>query len=247
MAKQVREIDGALAAVNALLDGPYRLAWVDFAAARSAKRNARYMKPEMMDRLAANIARDGQLASLPLCWCNSEGRYETMSGHHRIQAAIDAGVDSGLVLYTDSELSQEERLAIQLSHNALSGSDDVQVLLEMVRDIQTPQILEYAAADLIELPDRNPVKLLAMTEAKLVLRPITFYLTDPEAQTFDEFVEAYNQAPMREDSLGYLVHKDVWDEFMEIMAEMAGRHGLKSANAALSEVVELIRVELASG
>ena len=46
--------------------------------------NARAMSPQMFERLAATIERDGRLESLPLMALNAEGKIEIISGHHRL-------------------------------------------------------------------------------------------------------------------------------------------------------------------
>ena len=53
--------------------------------------NARIMKNEMQDQLTANIAKRGQLESLPLL-VNVDGVIEIISGHHRIKSARAAGL-----------------------------------------------------------------------------------------------------------------------------------------------------------
>jgi hypothetical protein len=45
-------------------------------------------------------------------------------GNHRVRAAIKAGIDESDVIDILTEISEERRLAIQLSQNAISGKDD---------------------------------------------------------------------------------------------------------------------------
>jgi malonyl CoA-acyl carrier protein transacylase len=54
-----------------------------------------------------------------------------LSGHHRVDAAKAAGEEWLLILFTDRELSRQEQIAIQLSHNAISGEDEPTVLREL--------------------------------------------------------------------------------------------------------------------
>ena len=57
------------------------------------KLNARYMRHEEYQRLVANIKRDGQLTSAPFA-CKDGDKYLVLSGNHRTQAAIAAGLKS---------------------------------------------------------------------------------------------------------------------------------------------------------
>ena len=54
--------------------------------------NAQYMEPEQYQRLVGNVRQDGCLMSVPLLYRTPEGTYRCVSGNHRTQAAIDAGL-----------------------------------------------------------------------------------------------------------------------------------------------------------
>lgn len=56
--------------------------------------NARFMRHEEFQRLVANVKQDGQLTSAPFAARNPDGTYEVLSGNHRVQAAIAAGLES---------------------------------------------------------------------------------------------------------------------------------------------------------
>jgi hypothetical protein len=93
---------------------------------RLLKKNARYMAEPEFNRLVENLRRDGTLTSLPLVY-----RDEVLSGNHRVQAAGKAGIDEADVIEITSELTKDQRDAIQLSHNALTGKDDPNILREI--------------------------------------------------------------------------------------------------------------------
>src|ERR1039458_3962134 len=83
------------------------------------EKNARYMTPQEFSQLVANIKQDGKLMGVPVVY-----RGEVLSGNHRVRAAIKAGIDEADVLDVLTELTEERRLAIQLSQNAINGKDD---------------------------------------------------------------------------------------------------------------------------
>ena len=87
------------------------------------EKNARYMTPQEFALLVDNIKRDGKLTSTPVVY-----RGEVLSGNHRVRAAIKAGIEEADVIDILSELSEERRLAIQLSQNAINGKDDETLL-----------------------------------------------------------------------------------------------------------------------
>ena len=93
-------------------------------------KNARYMAEPEFNRLVENLTRDGVLTSLPLVY-----RGEVLSGNHRVQAAIKAGIKEADVIEIETELSEEQQRAIQLSHNALTGKDDPNILREIYESL----------------------------------------------------------------------------------------------------------------
>lgn len=101
-------------------------------------RNAQVMPPEMMDRLTATIKRDKRLESFPFV-VKRDGKkgliFEVISGHHRARAARMAGVDEIMVIADTSDLNRSQVVAKQLAHNALAGSPDPAVVIEMFEEI----------------------------------------------------------------------------------------------------------------
>lgn len=49
---------------------------------------------------------------------------EVLSGNHRVQASVEAGIERILVMIIEEDLTRSQAVAIQLSHNALVGEDD---------------------------------------------------------------------------------------------------------------------------
>lgn len=84
------------------------------------------MTAAQFNQLVENLRRDGVLTSTPLIY-----RDEILSGNHRAMAAIKAGIEEADCLEIVSELTEQQRVAIQLSHNAIVGQDDVNVLSQL--------------------------------------------------------------------------------------------------------------------
>ncbi|WP_330983627.1 MULTISPECIES: ParB N-terminal domain-containing protein [Enterobacterales] len=103
------------------------------------EKNAHYMEPAEFDLLVANIRRDGELTSLPVVY-----RGTVLSGNHRREAAMKAGLVEAFIIDIISELTEDEQLAIQLSHNAIKGKDDSNILLELYASIQSLDLKIYS-------------------------------------------------------------------------------------------------------
>lgn len=106
--------------------------------------NARYMKPEEYQKLVANIKKDKQLTSVPFCFYNENNQIEVLSGNHRIMASIDAGLDEIEVMLCKDKLTKDQALAIQLSHNSISGQDDEELLRKLYGELKSLEFKEYS-------------------------------------------------------------------------------------------------------
>ena len=105
-------------------------------------RNARVMDKEVYDQLMDNIGQHKSLESLPFGYVKADRGGENklffiISGHHRLRAARSAQIPVVYVLATERELSNDEIISKQLSHNALSGYDDSQMLKALYDDIKS--------------------------------------------------------------------------------------------------------------
>ena len=112
--------------------------------------NARNMTGEQFQRLVRNLKHDGVLTSVPLVY-----RDRIISGHHRVAAAVEAGIEEATIMEIVTELPPEHLTAIQLSHNSLTGQDDPNVLLDMLASLG-PIMQDYAS---VPPPDFEQIKL----------------------------------------------------------------------------------------
>lgn len=168
-----------------LKNHPYKLALVDVRDLEFLEKNARYMTNEMFRNLVDNIKRDGGLSSVPLCW-KHDGKYRVLSGNHRCMAAIEAGLQEVLVLFTDRELSKQEQIAIELSHNAIDGKDDMAILKELWDEIDDVSLKYYAGLDDKMLEEMEKAALTALSEVKLDYRSLTFLFLPHEVDALEE-------------------------------------------------------------
>ncbi|RLC43118.1 MAG: chromosome partitioning protein ParB, partial [Candidatus Coatesbacteria bacterium] len=97
--------------------------------------NPNTMPKTMFDQLTINIKKRGTLESLPFC-AEVNGKYEIISGHHRIRAARAAGMDEVYILLDTSGLSRDEIIAKQLAHNNINGTVDPDLTLRLFEQIK---------------------------------------------------------------------------------------------------------------
>lgn len=88
------------------------MARVDPSSLREQDLNARTMPREKFNQLVENVKRRGQLEELPYC-AETEKGIEIVSGHHRVRAAKNAGLETIPVLLDRSGLSHRVRDVIK--------------------------------------------------------------------------------------------------------------------------------------
>lgn len=96
--------------------------------------NARSMKTEMFSRLTANIRDDQRLESFPFI-AQTERGFEIVSGHHRVRAAIDAGLTEIYCIVDVTNLNRDAIASKQLAHNAISGEDNDELIKRIFNSI----------------------------------------------------------------------------------------------------------------
>jgi|ADurb_Cas_03_Slu_FD_contig_111_237824_length_3313_multi_3_in_0_out_0_4 ParB-like chromosome segregation protein Spo0J len=172
--EQVDELNGRLK------DQPYKLALVPIGDLVLLEKNARYMTQDTFGQLVSNIKRDGGLSSVPLCM-KEGGKYRVLSGNHRVQAAKVAGLTEVLVMYTDRPLNRQEQIAIQLSHNALVGQDDMAILKDLYEELESVDLKQYAGLDDKALKSLESLNLAGLVPERLEFRTVQFLFLPTEA------------------------------------------------------------------
>ena len=138
------------------------IASVDVKMLREQDKNAHLMKPEMFRQLSENIKKRGGLESIPFCALVGK-RIEIVSGHHRIRAAKEAGIERIYVMIDTSGLTRSQIVAKQLAHNALNGFDDKATLRELALMIEEvdDMIESYIGKDILKQPEEELEKLIS--------------------------------------------------------------------------------------
>lgn len=200
--------------------------------------NARYMKHEEFARLVENIRRDGRLTSAPFCCREKDGGYKVLSGNHRTRAAIEAGIEKITCLATDDDLSEDQRIAIQLSHNAISGHDDLgtlKILYEQVLDIE---MKKYSGLDDKTLELLQQVDSVRMAEANLrfLTLSVVFLPDEIEAaqKTLDDAIGSAKGADVK-----WLARMAEYDKWLDSIEAAGSSQGIKNNATALKIVFDI--------
>lgn len=220
-----------------LINHPYKLALVNVSELEFLEKNARYMTNEMFRNLVDNIKRDGGLSSVPLCWKHDD-KYRVLSGNHRCRAAIEAGLEEVLVLFTDRDLSKQEQIAIELSHNAIDGKDDMAILKELWDEIDDVSLKYYAGLDDKVLEEMEKAALASLSEVKLDYRSLTFLFLPHEVDMLDEAFAHAVECGGIQDTV-YINRIDDFKRLLDSQAKVQAAYDVKNSATSLMLILDV--------
>jgi hypothetical protein len=203
--------------------------------------NARVMSNEKFDRLAENIKKDGVLESLPLCHlkANEAGNREffLISGHHRTRAARKAGVLNIHVLVYEREMSRDEVISKQLSHNSLNGYDDKETLGVLYNEIK--DLTFKIATGISDLDITIDSKGVQIDDIKVELNyEMLNILFLPKQMEYLEKIFAL----IEPEATVYLADKADFDKFAEQARTIAKRDNIINMSAIVARMLEIVEL-----
>lgn len=232
MVQEAQQIDE----LNQRLGGHIKLAIVPIQELQFLEKNARFMKNEQFQNLVENIRKDGQLSQLPYCYKQEDGKYKVLSGNHRSKAAIAAGMTEIPVLYTERELSKDEQIAIQLSHNAISGEDDPVILQELYNEIDDLNLKYYAGLDDKLLEQLDNVQIAGIGEAQLDYTSVSFLFLPEER---DRMVEVLSEAVEEMNDETVLARFSEYDRVLLAQSKVQSSYDVHNGATSLMLILDI--------
>jgi ParB-like chromosome segregation protein Spo0J len=194
--------------------------------------NARFMTHEQFDGLVRNIKRDGCMTTMPFCWKNDAGAWEVLSGNHRVQAAIAAGLTKAPVLVTEDRLSKDRRRAIQLSHNAITGQDDPALLARLYSEIGDVDLRGYTGLDDDVLGLLPELEVPSISEMNLDTRVLQFVFMPHEVDdVLAQLDAAMDVAPHADETL--IGDRKEYERLLGAIEEVEKRADVRNRASAL--------------
>ena len=172
---------------------------VDINLIDEAEMNANEMSGEDFATLVENIGKSG-LSSVPCCYKKDNGRYVMISGHHRLRACKKNHFKKlGILWCHESELSNDEIIAIQLSHNSLHGEDNQSILKKLFEQIKSIDYKKFAHINIDEVApiSTDGISIFALKENfvfTIILYPNSF-------ENLDELYGDIREQARKSDSL----------------------------------------------
>lgn len=227
--------------------GKYRLGLFELKELELAPKNARFMPSEVFGALTANIKKDGALGSMPLLVRRGD-KMRVVSGNHRVRAAMSAGLTQALCFYVGDEVTRDEELAMQLSHNAIEGQDDPSVLRELWDEIASVEAKLYSGLDDVKLDALAKVGLDSIAEAQLEFKMVTFLLLPEEAERVEALFDRGLELS-KADTL-YVARLAEFSRLIDALTKARAAHGVRNASVGLMAVLDIFErhlVDLSEG
>ena len=209
---------------------------VDISLIDEAELNANEMTGEDFATLCENIGKSG-MSSVPCCYKKENGRFVMISGHHRLRACKKNHFKKMGILYcNENELSQDEIIAIQLSHNSLHGQDNTSILKKLFEQIKSIDYKKFAHINIDEIKpiSTEGLSIYALKENfvfSIILYPDSF-------QNLDELFGDIREQAKKSDAL---ILADQSNEMllMKLQQEIGKQYDIKSPAITFAKLLEL--------
>ena len=219
---------------------PYKIDLVSPGSLQTAKKNARYMNNGMFKTLVHNIRQDKNLSSVPFCIKDEDGKYRVISGNHRVQAAVQAEVEHILILYCDNEIPRKKELAIQLSHNAISGQDDLVILKSLWDEIDAVNLKKYVGFDDNFIEKLEAIEFTAIKESPVEYKQVIFLFLPEEIDQLDQWLADF--AALYEDDPVYIAKRKDYEIFFKMIAKSKKINRIMNNTVALFTALESVKL-----
>jgi len=215
---------------------------VDINLIDEAELNANEMTGEDFAALVDNIGKSG-LSSVPCCYKKSNGRYGMISGHHRLRACKKLHYAKIGILWCDeSELSKDEIIAIQLSHNSLHGQDNQSILKKLFEQIQSIDFKKFAHINIDEVSpiSTDGISIFALKENfvfTIILYPNSF-------ENLDELYGDIREQAKKSDALILADQENNEMLLLKLQQEIGNQYNIKSPSITFAKLLQLAKERL---
>lgn len=206
--------------------------------------NAHVMAPRVFERLVENIRQRGQLESTVYCAQPAgEGPIGIVSGHHRARAARAAGLTEIPAIVDEAPMTRSQVVAKQLAHNALVGTDDPDVLKQLVGFIESADDLLASGLPEDVLPNADDEKFdLFMPRVDFDWQTISFAALPHQVENMRDLCDRLKD---RHDLVLTTVPEQ-FDAFVKAAADFGRLKEVRSGGTVVAMLADIARAELAA-
>jgi len=161
--------------------------------------------------------------------------FHIISGHHRVRAARKAMILNIPCLVIEREMSTDEIVSKQLSHNSLTGFDDKQVLKALYDEIQNIDF--KIASGLTDQEINFDLDAVSIDDIKLNLdyELINILFLAKHTEKFEEVINSL--AP---EAKIYLADKEDFNRFAETVRKVSARDNIKNVGTIMVRMMDIV-------
>ncbi len=211
---------------------------------RLLETNARYMKHEEFNRLVENIRKDGKLTSTPFLCKEPDGVFLCLSGNHRTRASIEAGLEKIICLATDEPLTEEQKIAIQLSHNAIAGQDDPATLKALYEKILDTELKKYSGLDDKTLELLDKFSAISISEANLQFQTLSMVFLPDELECAQKVIGEALERVKTADAV-WLARMAQYDDWLDTQEVVASAYNVKNVATTVDLMLRVLARNMA--
>lgn len=208
--------------------------------------NANKMSDAAFNRLVENIRISGGLSSAIGCYRRKEdGKFVIFSGNHRKRAAEQLRILEVPVIYADEEeLTNDEIIALQLSHNSLHGDDDKSILARLFAEIKQVDFKEFANITIDEVKPIDTKGVSFSVDSEHYTVSLIFYRKDYEL--LQELLGVIGDATQKSDLVVLADSDQNEDEYWHLSKEVRDKYNILSTNTTFAKILELAKKQMDS-
>lgn len=208
------------------------------------EKNAHFMNRGEFDQLTENIKKDGELTSVPVVVKQENDRYRVISGNHRVKAAKIAGLTSISVMYCSyKDITNDEILAIQISHNSIKGDDDAGILKELMDEIEDLSYKEYAFVDESTFDQLESVKFSILEPSNETLL-YTFAFFNEDASDFESLKNTIDNLSASDIERLNILPESSLEMFNDVIVKVQRHYKIKSSAISVIKMMQLAKKQL---
>jgi hypothetical protein len=209
----------------------YEIKELNFRDIQETELNAQEMSEKDFNRLVENIRVDGCLTSTPLVNETEEGKYICISGHHRIRAAIKAGLNFSNCIILKN-IDESTRIRLQLSHNDIHGESNKDIVAILLNKLNAIDI------HLVETKDIEAAKQKTKNIDINVptFKYINICLIEQSRKDLVDMIMSLEKS----DSVNWLISKEEYENVKDLLT-YAFEHNFKTPGQAFGKFLDIIK------
>ncbi len=201
------------------------------------EKNANKMSNEAYTTLVSNIRMSG-LSSVIVAYRDITGRFTLISGNHRFKACLDLGYKTVPLLFVEREdITDDEIVAIQISHNTLHGEHDKGILKELFDSINAIDFKKFAYVSSEDLKGGGDFMTLPPSPLKEIFTFNAVLYREDVDNLFDVIGTAVKDAEIVLMADG----EKNEEELFKVIGQIKKKYKVLSSNIAFGKLLELAK------